>query len=883
MADTTTLSVHRCRFVDYTPSAITALAFPPLPLPSVKGKKPEAPRKALKVGTLAVGRANGNVELCEWTGTENQIEAPQAWVVRKTLSGPYPSKVDNLAFVIRYPDLVMQDEVPTVEDLRLFSTGGGTELVEWDLEKGCVKRTIPSHGGSIWCIAPNHASTLLALGCEDGSVRILSLADDSIVHHRRFDRAKSRLLSIAWGPPVPKQKAAGAQQASEDSDEDEDTSEDWIDSWIVTGGSDSSLRKWDVATGRVVDRMGTDKLRGERTLVWSVAVLGDGTIISGDSMGMVKMWESRTCTQLQSFQGHGADVLCLAIGPEGTTVYSSGVDQKITQFSLVKTGNPSDKSSILRSNSRWVQSTSRRMHSHDVRALAMWPPYSPLPPTYKRIFPIDIAPILASGGLDMSVVLTPAAVPTSTITKIINPLSTSTVATFEDSYHRRLAYSSGHANTSGLKLTKQAGLLMCMHDDSLSLWRILKKRTPPLGDDADAVDADLDTSTGSGGWSKVLEMDLSVQSNLVASSMSDDGRWVVVSDLFETKLFALEQASKDDQLKPRRIREFPSILQGHLPKSRNEEPSTGASAFAFSPDSSKLAMATTMSGYVLIVDLGSGEAKPRVLRRFDHHRMQRVPVRSRFADGPQANGDGDDIEMDEEPASDGDDEASLAEESSPVTATVSRMAVSVDGQWLATTDDRCRTHIFNLDSVQHHCVLPTFPQPVHALAFSPSNPSILVLALANNTLHIFDVEARQFPDWARPLCASLPQRFTRLHDPVVGVTFDPGASARDPSGAAALFWGATWICKVKLDAPVGWGGFSKKRRRQSAKHDGGRVTSDEGRHDLQQTNFKLITHYRPLLLVDFLAPGELVVVERPLVDVLTKLPPAYFKPKYGAT
>ena len=52
---------------------------------------------------------------------------------------------------------------------------------------------------------------------------------------------------------------------------------------------------------------------------------------------------------------------------------------------------------------------------------------------------------------------------------------------------------------------------------------------------------------------------------------------------------------------------------------------------------------------------------------------------------------------------------------------------------------------------------------------------------------------------------------------------------------------------------------------------------------MQQRNFKLITHYRPLLLVDFVSPGELVVVERPLVDVLAKLPPAYFKPKYGAT
>ena len=55
---------------------------------------------------------------------------------------------------------------------------------------------------------------------------------------------------------------------------DDEGDEEWCDSWLVTGGSDSSLRKWDVRTGRVIERMGTDKMRGERTLVWAVGVLG---------------------------------------------------------------------------------------------------------------------------------------------------------------------------------------------------------------------------------------------------------------------------------------------------------------------------------------------------------------------------------------------------------------------------------------------------------------------------------------------------------------------------------------------------------------------------------------------------------------------------------
>jgi U3 small nucleolar RNA-associated protein 4 len=66
----------------------------------------------------------------------------------------------------------------------------------------------------------------------------------------------------------------------------------------------------------------------------------------------------------------------------------------------------------------------------------------------------------------------------------------------------------------------------------------------------------------------------------------------------------------------------------------------------------------------------------------------------------------------------------------------------------------------------------------------------------------------------------------------------------------------------------------KKRRRESDKIDP--MSEDH-------LNFKMITHYRPILYADFLAPGELVVVERPLVDVLATLPPAYFVHKYGAS
>lgn len=115
---------------------------------------------------------------------------------------------------------------------------------------------------------------MLALGCEDGAIRLLSVEYDQLTHVRRLDRVKSRILSIAWGPPIPKQSSSTPVDGENDSSDDEEDEDDWKDSWVVAGCSDSSVRKFDFATGRVGERMGTDKMRGERTLVWTVGVLG---------------------------------------------------------------------------------------------------------------------------------------------------------------------------------------------------------------------------------------------------------------------------------------------------------------------------------------------------------------------------------------------------------------------------------------------------------------------------------------------------------------------------------------------------------------------------------------------------------------------------------
>ena len=57
----------------------------------------------------------------------------------QTLSGLNPSKVDSLALTLKRPDDLHDDDVPSLSDLRLFSSGGGSELTEWDVVHGIIR------------------------------------------------------------------------------------------------------------------------------------------------------------------------------------------------------------------------------------------------------------------------------------------------------------------------------------------------------------------------------------------------------------------------------------------------------------------------------------------------------------------------------------------------------------------------------------------------------------------------------------------------------------------------------------------------------------------------------------------------------------------------
>lgn len=192
----------------------------------------------------------------------------------QTLPAPIASKIDALVFT---------QPLSPYSSPRLFSSSGGTELLEWDLTTGRIKRSLSSQGGAIWALAASPLGTTLAIGCEDGFIRIISLLDNDFIHKRRLARVQTRILSLAFGPPKRKSQQNGisrnisdetASASSDDESDSEDIEDLWQNSFIVGGCADSSARKWDLTTGRVLERMTVDRVRKEKTLVWTVGVLG---------------------------------------------------------------------------------------------------------------------------------------------------------------------------------------------------------------------------------------------------------------------------------------------------------------------------------------------------------------------------------------------------------------------------------------------------------------------------------------------------------------------------------------------------------------------------------------------------------------------------------
>lgn len=183
---------------------------------------------------------------------------------------------------------------------------------------------------------------VIAAACDDGCVRLYAVEHDvpGVKYLSSLPAVEGRVLCVAWYPESNR---------------------------LVFGGTDGCLHVWDTETKREILRItvaGSAHSTQDEVgvCVWTVLVLGDGTIVSGDSKGAVSFWDGQFGTLIARFCPTGADILTLAVSPKGDCVFSAGVDPKISIFKRVNTKD---------GGAEWSYLSSKREHALDIKALCV--------------------------------------------------------------------------------------------------------------------------------------------------------------------------------------------------------------------------------------------------------------------------------------------------------------------------------------------------------------------------------------------------------------------------------------------------------------------------------------------------------------------------------
>jgi U3 small nucleolar RNA-associated protein 4 len=119
--------------------------------------------------------------------------------------------------------------------------------------------------------------------------------------------------------------------------------------------------------------------------IWSIVVLRDSTLISGDNHGRVQFWNGYSGNELLStLHQHASTILSLVVNEKEDAVFASGEDSRViclrrlnsrseTPSSIFPSSSDQKRSPMLESmlSCQWVYTSSHRPHSHDVRSLAI--------------------------------------------------------------------------------------------------------------------------------------------------------------------------------------------------------------------------------------------------------------------------------------------------------------------------------------------------------------------------------------------------------------------------------------------------------------------------------------------------------------------------------
>ncbi|XP_028930711.1 U3 small nucleolar RNA-associated protein 4 homolog [Ornithorhynchus anatinus] len=347
---------------------------------------------------------------------------------------------------------------------RLFSAGLSGDISEYDLEKLNIKYSLNGYGGPIWSMASNPSGTHLVIGCEDGSLKLFWVSPDRIQFKRNLGHQKGRVLSVCWHP-------LGS---------------------LIAAGSINLIRILDSKSGNTTQRIMVDRrLKNSHKcgcVVWGVAFLSDGTVVSIDSSGKMQLWNSASGTLIQTNVLSDSDILAISVSEKEDSIVVGNAEGTVFHFQLISVRSGS-------SECQWIRTKAFQHHTHDVRSVA------------------HSQTALISGGMDTHLV--------------IRPLMERVQAKNYDCALRKITF----PHQSLISCARKMKLLLFQFPQWLELWQL--GATDAVGKHGDILPVSKNPE-------HLLQLKKKGPENICCSCLSPCGSWIAYSTASRLHLHLLK-------------------------------------------------------------------------------------------------------------------------------------------------------------------------------------------------------------------------------------------------------------------------------------------------------------------------------------------------------
>jgi WD40 repeat protein len=187
----------------------------------------------------------------------------------------------------------------------LISCGVNGSVTMWDLATLREICSLESSQGAVWDMAVAHDRLYLAT--ETGCVIVVDLSENEM------------RPSCFWRSP----KTASPVRS---------LSVCVSGGYLFVGNASGTISRWDISSGVCDSTFTIPAKNGISALVWTMVSCGEGQFATGDSLGSLSLWDTNSCTLIQSRQDHQADILVMA--RFGDILLTTGVDARVARYKL---------------------------------------------------------------------------------------------------------------------------------------------------------------------------------------------------------------------------------------------------------------------------------------------------------------------------------------------------------------------------------------------------------------------------------------------------------------------------------------------------------------------------------------------------------------------